>query len=166
MEPQEGAMTYDVEIRQLDRQPAATIRITTTPKEIGPTLAEVLPEVGRYLQRSGVSASGPPFARYHAYERDRVDMEAGMPVSGPVTGGSRVQPSDLPSGSAATVWHVGPYDKLFRAWAALQAWLKENSWEEAGPGWEMYVTDPGEEPDSSLWKTQVVQPVRRVSQNR
>jgi effector-binding domain-containing protein len=165
MEPEEGAMTYDVEIRQLDCQPVATIRVTTTPKQIAATLTEVFGEVRQYVDSTGVAVSGPPFARYHVYERDRVDMEAGMPVAQPVAGEGRVQSSELPGGPAATVSHVGPYDKLFHAWSAIQAWVKENGREEASPGWEAYVTDPGEEPDSSQWRTQVVQPVKKATQN-
>jgi effector-binding domain-containing protein len=158
-------MAYEVEIQQLDPQPAATVRTTTTPKQIGATLAESLGEIRQYLERTGTTPSGPPFARYHVYERDSIDMEAGQPVSQPVTGEGRVQSSELPGGPAAAVWHVGPYNKLFRAWSAIQAWMKENGQEESGAGWEAYVTDPGKEPDSSQWRTQVVQPIKRATQH-
>jgi effector-binding domain-containing protein len=166
MKAQEGTMAYEVEVQQLTPQPAATIRTTTTPNELGSRLASSLDDVGHYLRSAGVSAAGAPFARYYAYDRNHVDMEAGIPVSRPVEGEGQIQGSELPGGTAAGVWHIGPRNKLFRAWGALQAWLKDNGWEEAEAGWEAYATGPDEEPDSSRWKTQVVQPIKRVPQER
>ncbi len=71
----------------------------------------------------------------------------------------RVHQSELPACEAAVTLHTGPYEKLPDAYSALTEWIKENGKHEAGPPWEVYVTDPGGEPDSSKWQTEVVWPV-------
>lgn len=153
-------MSYEIEIQEIDAQPAATIRVTTTPDKIGPTLAEILPEVGQYLKRAGAQSAGAPFARYYTYDRDTVDMEGGVTVREAVGGEGRVQATELPGGTVATTRHVGPYTSLHRAWRAIRTWMAENGREESGAGWEVYVTDPGEELDSAKWETVIVCPIR------
>jgi effector-binding domain-containing protein len=46
------------------------------------------------------------------------------------------------------------------AHAALMTWLEENGKAQAGPIWEVYWTDPGQEPDPSRWKTELILPIR------
>ena len=59
----------------------------------------------------------------------------------------------------AFTWHVGPYDTISQGHAALAAWIEENGRTAAGPVREVYWTDPGQEPDSSRWKTELLMPI-------
>jgi effector-binding domain-containing protein len=43
-----------------------------------------------------------------------------------------------PSGEAATTLHVGPYDRLGEAHAAIDRWRAEHGREYAGVSWETY----------------------------
>ncbi len=52
--------------------------------------------------------------------------------------------------------HVGPYEDLHLAHRAAEKWLPENGLQSSGPAWEVYVTDPGDEPDPGKWRTEVV----------
>ena len=90
---------------------------------------------------------------------DTVDLECATPVASPMARAGRVQAGELPAGIAATVTHIGPYDTLSQTWAALMAWMKSQSLEGAGAPWEVYVTDPGPEPDQSRWRTDIFFPV-------
>jgi effector-binding domain-containing protein len=123
-------------------------------------LQEILPEVWKYLQRSGVEPSGPPFTRYHGFKDDQVDLEGGMPVAKPVDGEGRVVPGELPGGMVVTTVHYGPYEKLPEAHDALHVWLRGQDKETNGPQWEFYWTDPGVEPDPYKRKTELVWPIR------
>lgn len=153
-------MAYAVEVKELRPQAVATIRATTTQAEIGATLEQLLPEVWGYLERAGVQPGGPPFTRYHDYNPDRLEVEAGLPVPAPVAGEGRITAGELPGGRAAAVWHVGPYDRLSEAYEAVEAWTKDRGEEVAGPPWEVYWTDPGEVPNQADWKTEVLWPIR------
>ena len=67
----------------------------------------------------------------------------------------------LPAGRYATAVHVGTYDRLVDAHAALQAWATEQGLDLArGPAGfavqlESYLTDPADEPDFSKHETEV-----------
>lgn len=152
-------MSYEVEVRKVPEQHVVSIRTRCHAAELGAILSEILPEVWRYIRQSGVSPSGPPFTRYHGYEDDLVDIEAGMPVPTPLPGEGRIATGTLPGGEVATTFHLGPYDRLPDAHDALHQWIEEHKKHSAGAQWEVYWTDPGREPDPTKWKTELMWPV-------
>ena len=145
---------------QLEAQPIVGIRATVAMKEIGNAMGPLFGEVHGHIQRSGGQPAGMPLALYHSIPGETVDLECAIPVASPLEGAGRVQAGELPAGTAATVTHVGPYDNLPQTWAALTAWMQSQGLEAAGSPWEVYVTDPGAEPDQSKWRTDIFFPVR------
>lgn len=153
-------MTHEVEIRRLEAQQMASIRMTVAPAELSAALEEVLPEVWGALEGAGVQPAGPPFARYYDANDQVVDFDAGLPVAAPVSPMGRVQPGVLPGGECAATWHVGPYETLRQAYVALEGYMRDNNREPAEAPWEVYWTDSGEEPDPARWRTEVIWPIR------
>jgi AraC family transcriptional regulator len=147
-----------MEIQTLEAQPMLTIRVTTT--DVAATLAELFGEVWNYLQAAGVEPAGPPFTIYHRVDQSEMEIEAGLPVGQPVAGRGRIQAGSLPGGLTAIAWHVGPYETLAETYTALHVWLQTQARTPAGPPYEIYWTDPGEEPDPAKWRTEIRQPVR------
>lgn len=141
-------------------QPTAVIAIETTPDGIGSALGQAFAEVQAALGRAGVAPVGPPFARYFEYSPALVDLEAGCPVGAPVSGDGRVKPGELPAGRIAQAWHAGGYDTVAETYGRLETWIRELGHTPAGPPWEVYLTDPAREPDSSHRMTQILWPVR------
>jgi effector-binding domain-containing protein len=96
----------------------------------------------------------------------QLEIETGVPVADPVPGEGRVFMGVLPAGRYATLTHIGPYDDLIDANEALQQWAREQRLEwamsETDEGdrfesrFEVYVTDPGDEPNPEKWETEVV----------
>jgi effector-binding domain-containing protein len=152
-------MAYDFEIKELQAQPTAYIR-ERAPPDIGMVFGKLLGEVFGYLGGVGVQPAGPPYDRIHAMNADGFDLEVGIAVASPIDGNGRVLPGELPAGRAAVTWHTGRYDQLSAAHGAIQAWIAEQGLEPAGPGWEVYHTDPSQEPDPSKLRTEIVYPVR------
>jgi effector-binding domain-containing protein len=99
-----------------------------------------------------------PFARYNRLADGRFEVEAGFPVANPVPGDGRIMPSHIPAGPAISLCHVGPYDSMEPAYQAVNDWLEANDAEAVGPPWEVYTSEPSEDP--STYRTQVVQPFR------
>ena len=153
-------MAYEIEVKELPPQATVSVRVTIAPNEIGDTLGVIFPEVWGYLQGRGVQPAGPPFARYHDFNAERVDLEAGLAVAEPVEGAGRIQASTLPGGQIATTWHVGPYDTLTQAYRALESWMQEQKWTPAAAPWEVYWTDPGDMSNPEDLRTEVLWPVR------
>jgi effector-binding domain-containing protein len=157
--PRAPAKAGDYAIETLARTHTAAIRVEAKIAEIGKTLAVLLPEVMAQVMKAGVSPSGPPFSLYHSIRDGVVDLEAGMPVARPIEAAGRVKPSELPAGKVAVGWHIGPYEKLAQSHAALEKWVGAQGLRARGGCWEVYWTDPGIEPDSSKWRTQLLWPV-------
>ncbi len=152
-------MSYEVETQNLDTRHALSIRATSTPQELGQILAQLLPEVWQYAKQNGVEITGPPFTRYYEAGPDSLEIEAGIPVARPALGNGRILASQLPGGPVAVTVHVGPYEKLREAHAAIEKWMHASGKRAGGAPWESYVTDPGEEPDPNKWQTQIFQPL-------
>ncbi|HEX8185045.1 MAG TPA: GyrI-like domain-containing protein [Blastocatellia bacterium] len=153
-------MSYNCQVKDVAPQPILSIRGKTTPSAIPMTIGEFLKEVLGYVQSKGGQLAGPPFTRYHKMAEDEVDMEAGFPVASPLPGEGRIEASELPSGPVASTYHIGPYDTLNTAEAAIDNWVSTNGQEAAGPSWHIYWTDPGEVPNPQEWKTEVVRPLK------
>ena len=150
-----------IKTKKLKPQPTAAVRVTIEPARMGEAFDEVFPETLSYLERVGASPVGPPFARFFDYTEDEADFEAGFPVSEPIQGEGRVAASELPGGLAAVTTHVGPYEGLQDTHAAIGEWVLANGHDPSGPVWEVYVTNPREEPDPSKRRTEVVWPLRK-----
>ena len=153
-------MALEFGTTELKAQPMVGIRTKTTMDKIAGTMGQLFGELHGYVQQSGQAPAGMPFAIYHAMDGGSVDLECGMPVAAALAGTDRIRAGELPCGKAATVTHTGHYEQLRHTWEALTGWMKSEGLEPAGAPWEVYVTDPGAEPDPSKWRTDIFFPVR------
>ncbi len=146
--------------------PYVSIRIRAAMHELSTVIPQLHDEVMEWLQKQGLSPSGAPFVRYRVINMaDKLDIEMGWPVATPMTGDGRIQADTLPAGRYASVLYTGDYSGLMEANRVLVDWAKENgiAWDrwddEHGDAfrsrYESYITDPGNEPDSSKWETEV-----------
>ncbi len=152
-------MKQEFQTKQIDTQPVLSIRATATMDKIGEVMGPLFGEVYGCIQQSGQEPAGMPFAIYHSMDGDMVDFECGIPTVSPMESVGRAQAGGLPGGTVATVTHMGPYDALRQTWAALTEWMSSQGLQPAGAPWEVYVTDPGGEPDQSKWRTDIFFPV-------
>ncbi len=153
-------MKPEFRTQQLEAQPILGIRETTTMDKLAQRMGPLFGEVYGHIKQHGETPSGMPLARYHSMDGNTVELECALPVASPMAGTDRIQACELPAGTMATVAHMGPYDNLPATWAALTEWMKSQGLEAAGAPWEVYVTDPGAEPDRSKWRTDIFFPVR------
>ena len=155
-------MEPELDTTQLEAQPILGIRTTVPMAEIGDTFGPLFGEIHAHIQQSGGTPAGMPLTIYHSMPGPggNVDLECAIPVASPVTGAGRVKAGELPAGTAARATHMGPYTELPQTWAALTEWMKSTGLNAAGAPWEVYVTDPGAEPEQSKWRTDIFFPVR------
>lgn len=153
-------MTYQVTEEERERVPAITVRVRTTMARIPEDLGSIYQQVFLYLQQTGTTPAAPPFARYHEMTDVDIDMEAGISISTEAPGNEQVRASELPAGPVASVWYIGPYGEgMAAAYNAIEQWMAENQRTPAGAPWEVYWTDPEEEPDPEKYRTEIVWPL-------
>ena len=161
--------------------PETTTITETRILEIEPHLtvaARIRPGVGVRSLPAGRVRPGPgarrpdgrgPFARYHAFGPEYVDVEIGIPIAAPIDGvaslaslpAGEIGASGLPGGPVARTVHRGSYDGLKDAYDALHSWIHEQPGVDDGDGpWESYVVDPTTVADVSQLRTEITWPLR------
>lgn len=132
-------MPYEIEIVERDEQDTAVVcgRVDHGgfPAFLGAAFGQVLAVVGTE------AVAGPPFCRMDM-DGDVFLVEAGFPVTAPITPVGDVEASTLPGGTAATVLNTGPYESVAPAYFALEAWLRDHGWTPLGAPWESYLDGP------------------------
>jgi effector-binding domain-containing protein len=142
------------------------IRTLATIPELPQVIPQLHEEVYSWLEQQGVEPAGAPFIRYHVINMEtKLDIEIGVPVAGAVAGNGRIASGTLPAGRYASVLYTGDYSGLMHANSVLIGWARDNgvawdNWQtEQGDAFgsriEIYITDPGNEPDPSRWETEV-----------
>ena len=153
-------MAYDIEVRELQPQSVVAVRVSVPVEAIPTIMGEVFGELYAYVGRAGLTPAGMPYARYHSFGTEEMDMEVGSPVAGPAEGQGRIVSGELPGGPAAVTWHIGPYDTIVAAYDAITAWMQEHGREPAGAPWEAYWSDPATVTDPAEYRTEVFWPIR------
>lgn len=153
-------MAYSVTRKELAPQPVLIVRRRVKRSDIAATIAEALPHIFLHAQQNGIALAGLPFSRYLEIGPGMVTMEPGMRVSSAnASGQGDIVADTLPGGPVATTMHMGPYDRLTDAYAAIEQWMETEGVSAGGAPWESYVTDPGDYPDPKDWKTEVFWPL-------
>lgn len=151
-------MEYQVETHHQQRQPYVAVRTTTPMAAIGTSMGELFGRLYGWLGAHHETATGAPWARYLSVGPDEVEVEVAAPVRTEAVGDGGVSSGVLPACEVATTLHVGPYDHLEDAYAAVSTWLQAHGRQPSGAMWEVYLNGPDTEPDPGRWKTLVCYP--------
>jgi effector-binding domain-containing protein len=153
----------ECQIEQRPAQPYIGLPVSAPMDGLAGVIDRGFPELFGWLGAHGMTPAGAPFIRYLEVDMEgELKLELAVPVDGARPAGERVRAGVLPAGRYVTLLHVGPYDELIDANAALQRWAEERGlrWrKEDGSTWsgrvERYLTDPSAQPDPSAWETEL-----------
>lgn len=154
-------MTYATEITMVPTRTLAVTRFhvdDSEMNEMGPRISAAFETVVAELRQAGVTPTGPAVA---SYERagDGFDVAAGFPVEGPFEPVDAVTRLAVGGCEVAHTTHLGPYDRLPDAYAALRSDVEARgrSLVDDAPMWEEYWSPPESPPEET--RTEVFWPV-------
>ncbi|OPY54984.1 MAG: zinc-responsive transcriptional regulator [Methanosaeta sp. PtaU1.Bin112] len=115
----------------------------------GETIGRLIGELCEMLvrpvnQKNHVKVSGPCMAIYHdeEYKENDADIEVAIPITGRIEVDEGMEVKTLPPARVLAVVHKGSYDTLILTYREIWDYMTKNGMELAGPGRELYLSDP------------------------
>jgi flavin reductase (DIM6/NTAB) family NADH-FMN oxidoreductase RutF/effector-binding domain-containing protein len=150
--------TYQCRLIDKPAQPTLTIRYQEAAGNIQQIIGQALFAIARYAGELGVDPAGAPFVAYHGMNGYNMDVEIGFTFEQKIKGKDNIQTNEIPGGKYASCIHIGPYDQLGRARAALNQWMLKNGYNGTGVSYEFYLNNPQRIPPDKL-ETQIIFPL-------
>jgi len=107
------------------------------PATIGKSFGALYGRIGQ----AGVIPAGPPFVIYHNMAAPW-EIDVCAPVATPLAPAPDFEVTELPATRVVSLLHIGPYDTMGTAHAAVDAYIKAQSLTPAGPPREIYLSPP------------------------
>jgi effector-binding domain-containing protein len=152
-------MEYQVASHHLEPQAIVSIRGRIPQDDLPAFMKRAFSDLFGRLRLLGCDPAGPPFAIYHAFGADGIDAEASVPIAAPVVATGKVESRVLPAMTVARTLHVGPYEDLGNAYAAVSHWITDHGFTAAGPFQERYLNGPGDRVAPSDYRTEIELPI-------
>lgn len=134
-------MGSHVQVEVVSPRLLAAVRREVAVGRVGEVWRSALDQVWAFLRtQPGLRTDGHNIFVYHHSTRDGDPMNAdfGVEVIREFAGYGEVRPVRTPSGEAAVVRHLGPYDGLAQAHRTIHAWASESGRALARTSWEIY----------------------------
>jgi effector-binding domain-containing protein len=130
------------------------------PIAISAQMAKMYTQLEADLKKAKVEMTGHPFCIYPKYSAESMDMVCAMPVSADAKI-PKYQVMQTEGGLAVKGVLKGDYNSLQAIHNEIQKYIQYKKLTESGAPWEVYVTDPMLEQDTSKWITEVYYPVKK-----
>ena len=148
-----------IERMTLEPQPILFIRRKIPQTELQPYFAECFGKLFGYGVENALPITGNPIARYVSLGPGLWTVDCVLPLANVVEGVEEFEAGMLESGDVLKAIHLGPYEKLEESYIQIQTMMENEGLESRSGHWEQYVTDPGDEPDSNKWQTDIYWPI-------
>jgi effector-binding domain-containing protein len=142
-------------ILEVAPQRLAAIHVVVPRAEIQQVMGPGIGELMSTLAAQGIAPAGPWRTMHLRFDDQVFDFEIAVPVDRPVVPAGRVKQSSQPGGTIARTVHHGAYEGLAQAWPELSRWIEAQGRKPGMPIWEVYLTDPGANPDPATWQTEL-----------
>jgi effector-binding domain-containing protein len=152
-------MTYEFATHQVPATGIISIRDQIASDSLPAFLGGAFPELFTFAVRHGVATIGPPFVLYHAFGPDGIDAEVCVPGAAPGPTDDRIRSRTLPACEIVRTLHVGPYEGLGSAYAALTEWVTDHGYACAAPVRERYLTGVTDDVPPSAYRTELDMPI-------
>ena len=154
---------FPCEIQEQSTRPTLSIRFRSPVQELPQHFTRIYTAVAEYICEVGGEHAGPAFAIYYNMDMGDLDIEAGFPVTKPLSAKGEIQAGEIPGGTFAVCHYTGPYAGVAPAYEALTRFAQDEGYAPAGlVAYEWYFDGP-DVPEQDL-RTDVAFPVKRVQE--
>lgn len=123
-------------------------------------LGENYGQIVAYMNANNIDFAGMPLTQWFTFDETGTSIyTAGIPVASGTAAGDGMEIVTIPAGSAYKYVHMGAYEETEAAHNAINQYMYSTGNLPTGAPWEIYVTDPGMEPDTSKWVTEIWYPI-------
>lgn len=155
------ARTGDISIVKWETQPYVYILDSCSVANIGPKLGALYGEIYQSLASQGMMPVSQPFARYirfphQAGDEDKVVLQAGAFMETDIATEGRIQLGYSTTGKTAQASHFGAYETSDITHGEMHSYCAKNNLTAIGSAYEIYLTDPGMEPNQANWETRII----------
>lgn len=128
---------------------------------IGNEMGALYGQLQAHMQRKGIAPTGQPMSVHYTINDSIWDTEISFPVNEadaqPGSGG--INSGQTYAGKVLAVTHMGDYMLLDDTHKEIKKYMEYKNLTAAGNAYEIYVTDPGNVPDTAQWKTEIYYPI-------
>lgn len=163
----EAKPKFSVTISEETTTPVSYIGISSTmsfedQEAISEQMGKSYGELIGVLQKVKVELAGAPFCLYPRWDEEKkeMDMVCALPVPANAKLPAKYPIMQTPGGKAVKAVHLGDYSQLEDTHNQINQYIQYKKLEIIGAPWEVYVTDPEMEKDTSKWVTEVYYPVK------
>lgn len=150
-----------IKVTEVTSMPALSVKDSVMVTDIGLFLETYYPMLYMYALRNEANMAGHPYAVYYNWNPEgKILMEAGLPLAEALEGKDVMMSTMSPGGKVVKATHWGDYSAVGPVHDAIHQYIEVMKLEFAGAPWEVYVTDPMEEPDTAKWETIVYYPIK------
>jgi effector-binding domain-containing protein len=152
-------MRYEFTTCEVPATDILSIRDQVSPDTFPAFLGAAFPELFAHIGRHGIGVTGHPFVIYHADGPELIDAEVCVPIAGAAATDERIRVRHLEAATVVRTLHVGPYEGLGDAYAALTGWVADHGLVGAGPVRERYLAGIADDVLPADYRTELDMPV-------
>lgn len=118
--------------------------------------------IGEYLGEDMAKMTWAPLALIHVWDEvsQTAEMDICIPSASEKPAKDLILVGETYAGKALKAIHMGDYSETGNVHFALEDYMTANQLEMNGPAFEVFVTDPVEEPDTAKWVTEIYYPIK------
>lgn len=158
-EVQKEEKTFQIEISRLSEFYYVSLKEKVAPAIISEKMGEMYARITNFIQTRGLETTGMPYSVYDEMGENGIDLECGIPVNKAIESELNFNTGKMESKKCAVLYYFGDYSQLEKGHTEIQQWINRHKYKLAGSPMEIYVTDPGTEPNPDNWQTNIYYPI-------
>jgi len=163
----ESKPKFSVAITEEETQSVSYVSISTTmsfenDEAINAQMMKSYTELATVLEKSKVEMAGHPFSMYPKWDEatKMMEMVCAMPIAANAKLPAKYKIMQTSGGKAVKAVHLGDYSKMMTTHEQLTKYIEYKNLKMNGAPWEVYLTDPTVEKDTSKWVTEIYYPIQ------